>query len=295
MSHNHSHSHTHTHAHNHSQSSYSNIAIAFTLNFVFSIIEIVGGILTNSTAILSDAVHDLGDSLALAMSYVTEKLSKNEATETYNYGYKRFSLIGAIINILVLSVGTAYVLREAIISFQHPEPVDANGMLWLAILGITVNGLAAFRMKGSKKVLDRTVVLHLLEDLMGWVAVLVVSVVIRYTSWYILDPILSMVIALIVIRNIWSNIIQVYRIIMQSVPDAELFNSIKMNLAGINGVIAVEDIKLWTLDGDDHVMTATIRSNDVGNNSSILHSAKDLADQNNIHFSTIEIINSSRE
>merc|ERR1711879_284025 len=247
-----------SHNHNHSHNKPSNIGIAFLLNFSFSIIEIIGGILTNSTAILSDAVHDLGDSLALALSFFTERLSKKDATEKYPYGFKRLSLIGAIINILVLSIGTGYVISEAVISFQNPQEVDSFGMLWLAILGIAINGLAVLKMKDSKKILDKTVVMHLLEDLMGWVAVLVVSIVIYFTNWYILDPILSMFIALVIIRNIWINSKLVFSILMQSVPDESLYQELKEHMESIEGVKLVDNFKLWSLDGEEHVASITL-------------------------------------
>jgi cobalt-zinc-cadmium efflux system protein len=279
-----------SHNHNHSHHKPSNIGIAFLLNFSFSIIEIIGGILTNSTAILSDAVHDLGDSLALALSFFTERLSKKDATEKYPYGFKRLSLIGAIINILVLSVGTGYVISEAIISFQNPQEVDSIGMLWLAILGIAINGLAVLRMKGSQKILDKTVVMHLLEDLMGWVAVLVVSIVIYFTNWYILDPILSMFIALVIIRNIWINSKLVFSILMQSVPDESLYQELKEHMESIEGVKLVDNFKLWSLDGEEHVASITLSTQANADMQEIRLNAKTVFRNHSIKQTTVEVI-----
>lgn len=279
-----------SHNHNHSHNKPSNIGIAFLLNFSFSIIEIIGGILTNSTAILSDAVHDLGDSLALALSFFTERLSKKDATEKYPYGFKRLSLIGAIINILVLSVGTGYVISEAVISFQNPQEVDSIGMLWLAILGIAINGLAVLKMKDSKKILDKTVVMHLLEDLMGWVAVLVVSIVIYFTNWYILDPILSMFIALVIIRNIWINSKLVFSILMQSVPDESLYQELKEHMESIEGVKLVDNFKLWSLDGEEHVASITLLTQENADAQKIRLNAKNIFTNHSIKQTTVEVI-----
>jgi cobalt-zinc-cadmium efflux system protein len=248
-----------SHNHNHSHHKPSNIGIAFLLNFSFSIIEIIGGILTNSTAILSDAVHDLGDSLSLAFSLFAEKASKKDKTDQYTYGFKRFSLIGALVNIIVLLVGTAYVLREAIEALFNPQAVHSEGMLLLAILGIAVNGFSVLRMKGSNKILDKSVVMHLLEDLLGWFAVLIVSIVITFTEWYVLDPILSIFIAFIVLRNICYNGKEAYKILMQAVPDEALYQHIREHILDINEVKSIDHMNMWTLDGEEHVVTMVIK------------------------------------
>jgi cobalt-zinc-cadmium efflux system protein len=282
MAHNHNY-----HDHHHGT---KNIALAFILNFSFSILEIVGGIFTNSTAILSDAVHDLGDSLALALSFFTDKVSHKKSNDKYTFGYKRLSVIGAIINILVLTAGTTYVLIEAISTLQNPEEVNSMGMLWLAGVGIIINGLAAFRMKDSKRILDRTVVLHLLEDLMGWAAVLVVSVVIHFTGWYILDPILSIFIALVVLRNIWLNMKQVYGVIMQSVPDQELSDELQEHIKGLSGVEYIQTFNFWSLDGDEHIVSVAVFAKNESNAQDIRIKIKDMLVNHHINQSTVEVI-----
>ncbi len=200
------------------------------------------------------------------------------------------SLIGAIINILVLSIGTGYVISEAVISFQNPQEVDSIGMLWLAILGIAINGLAVLRMKDSKKILDKTVVMHLLEDLMGWVAVLVVSIVIYFTNWYILDPILSMFIALVIIRNIWINSKLVFSILMQSVPDESLYQELKEHLESIEGVKLVDNFKLWSLDGEEHVASITLLTQENADAQKIRLNAKNIFTNHSIKQTTVEVI-----
>ena len=285
----HNHNHSHSHGHNHS-SSVSNVTMAFLLNFGFSILELFGGIITGSVAILSDAVHDFGDSLALALSFIFEKAGNQEANEKYTYGYKRLSLIGAFINIIVLSVGTIIVFREALQALANPTVVKAGGMLFLAVIGIVINGASVFKMKGSKKILDKTVMMHLMEDLLGWIAVLVVSIVIYFTNWYILDPILSLGICIIIGRNIYLNLKTAIMIIMQSVPDEDLYKEIKEHIIEMEQIEKIEKFNMWTMDGEIHVVTASIKALENTNKSDILNKIKDMLNQEGIEESTIEIL-----
>lgn len=282
------HHHSHTHDHQH-EKGVSNIALAFFLNFGFAIIEIIGGVLTGSTAILSDAIHDFGDSLALAFSFVVEKVGHKEANSHYTYGFKRMSLIGALTNIIILSIGTLFVIQEAIGALVSPQPVKAGGMLVLAIVGMIINGLSVVRMKGSRKILDKTVMMHLMEDLLGWIAVLIVSIVIYFTNWYILDPILSLGICVIIGRNIYGNLITAIQIMMQAVPDQELYEQIKGTIEGLETVVRIEEMHMWTMDGEDHVVTATLVAMQGESHEVILREVKALLHEQGIKHTTIEI------
>lgn len=287
MKHNHSHSHSHSHG---KGESVSNVTVAFLLNFGFSILELFGGIITGSTAILSDAVHDFGDSIALALSFVFERVGKKDANDKYTYGYKRLSLIGAFINIIVLSVGTIFVFNEAIQALADPKIVKAEGMLVLAFIGIVINGASVFRMKGSKKILDKTVMMHLMEDLLGWVAVLVVSIVRYFTNWYILDPILSLGICFVIGRNIILNLRTAIMIIMQRVPDEELYEEIKEHIMEIDEIEKIEKMNMWTMDGEMHVVTASIQTQENYNKSDVLYKVKEMLKNEGIKESTIEVL-----
>lgn len=281
--------HSHNHSHGHSEG-VSNVTMAFLLNFGFSILELFGGIITGSTAILSDAVHDFGDSLALALSFIFEKVGKKESNEKYTYGYKRLSLIGAFINITVLSVGTIFVFNQALQALANPTAVKAEGMLFLAVIGIVINGASVFRMKGSKKILDKTVMMHLMEDLLGWVAVLVVSVVIYFTNWYILDPILSLGICFVIGRNIYFNLKTALMIIMQRVPDEDLYEEIKEHLIEMDEIENIEKINMWTMDGEMHVVTASIKALENTNKNDVLNKIKKMLNNEGIKESTIEVL-----
>lgn len=291
---NHNHSHSHSHSHNHAEG-LSNVGIAFILNFFFAIAEVVGGILFGSTAILSDAIHDLGDSLALGLSYVFEKVGKKETDNIYTYGYKRITVIGAIINIVILSVGTAFVFKEAVESFLNPGVVIAEGMFFMSVFGIVVNGISVLRMKGSKNILDKTVVMHLLEDLLGWIAVFIVSIVIYFTKFYLLDSMLSFVICAIIVRNIIINIISTYKIIMQAVPDEELYEEIREHLREVKGVKTIKALNMWSLDGEEHVVTSSIVISKEAAAEKVLEEIKQMLEHDGIKKSTVELVVSLTE
>ena len=194
------------HHHSHEQEKGGNIKVAFFLNISFTIIEIIGGVLTNSVAILSDALHDLGDSLSLGLAWYFEKKSKKGRSKNFSFGYKRFSLLGALINAIVLIIGSIFILREAIPRIINPEPVDTKGMILLAILGIFVNGLAVLRLKKGTSLNEKVISLHLLGDVFGWIAVLIGAIAIYYFNSPIIDPILSFLIAGFILFNVYKNL-----------------------------------------------------------------------------------------
>lgn len=286
--------HLHNHAHSHSHidtrgKSTKNIFIAFSLNISFAIFEIIGGIFTGSTAILSDAVHDFGDSISLGLSLLFQKLSNKNPTEKYTFGFKRLSVIGAIINIVVLLVGTIFVFTQAIERFVNPRDVIAEGMFFMAILGILVNGISVFRMKGTQKILDKTVVMHLMEDLLGWIAVFIVSIVMYFTKFYILDPILSLIICFIILKNIYGNIRSVIDIIMSSNPNIELYRNISKNISKLPDVLSVDKLNMWTQDGEDHIVSARVLVRENSDSDHLLKEIKNMLEFEDIYQSTIEI------
>lgn len=251
----HNHIHTHSTHHPHMHSSESNIGVAFFLNLLFTIIELVGGIGTNSIAILSDAVHDLGDSFSLGLAWYFHRIAKKGVTKQYSYGYKRFSLVGAIINSIVLVVGSLYILWQAVPRLFSPQETHAEGMFFLAILGIVVNGVAALRTRHANSINERVVSLHLLEDVLGWVAVLVGSVVIYFTGWTIIDPILSLLIACFVLFNVCKNIRLVLPILLQGTPADVEAEQLVAQLKTIEPILTIHDLHIWSLDEDYRVLT----------------------------------------
>ena len=254
MSSNHSHSHTPTNENGDTSS--KRIAWVFFLNFAFTVIEFIGGWLTNSTAIMSDAVHDLGDTLSIGSAWILNKLGKKKATDDFSYGFRRLSLYGAIINSLVLIGGSAFVLSEAIPRLFDPVMPDATGMLGLAILGVTVNGFAAYRLSAGQSLNEKVLNWHLLEDVLGWVGVLIVSIVLMFAELPILDPLLSIAFTLFILVNVSRNFWTTLKLFAQSTPDATLGKNIGSALKDIEGINNVHHLHLWSLDGENHVLTA---------------------------------------
>jgi len=235
-----------------------NIKIAFFLNFGFTLLEIVGGLLTNSLAILSDALHDLGDSLSLGLSWYLDRYAKKERDQEYSYGYGRFSLLGALVNAVILFGGSLYLLSQAIPRLLNPEPASASGMLLLAIGGIAVNGLAVLRLKGGQSLNVQVVTWHLLEDVLGWVAVLIVSIVLFFTDLYILDPILSILITLYVLYNMLGKLKQTLSLFLQAVPGDVDVNAFESQVLTINQVIDTHHTHIWSLEGEHHVLSTHV-------------------------------------
>lgn len=244
------------HVHNDQEhNSTGNFKLAFFLNFVFSIIELVGGLLTNSVAILSDAVHDFGDSISLGVAWYLQKKSNRSRDEFYTYGYKRFSLLGAIIISVVLIVSSFFIIRESILRFFEPQQPNAEGMFMLAILGIAVNGYSTWRMRKGHSFNERAVTVHLLEDVFGWVAVLIGSVIMYFYDVPLIDPLLSLGIAIWVLSNVYRNLRDTFKVLLQEVPKDVDVNTMLKQITAIDQIIDVHDFHLWSLDGDRNIMT----------------------------------------
>lgn len=229
--------------------------MAFFLNLGSCIIELIGGLITNSIAILSDALHDFGDSVALGLAWVFQKKSEKKPTEQYTYGYKRFSLLSAIINSIILVAGSAFVLYESIKRIMEPAETNAKGMLLLAVLGVLVNGFAILRLRKGGSVNERVVSLHLLEDVLGWVAVLIGSIVMIFFDVPILDPILSVAIACFILFNVYRNLKTIFQVILQGKPEDIDTHQVEQQLLSIPGVGAIHDLHIWTMDSDYNILT----------------------------------------
>ncbi|MEM9834778.1 MAG: cation diffusion facilitator family transporter, partial [Bacteroidota bacterium] len=254
---NHAHHHADGHSHVHVHPVTSNLKIAFLLNLLFTIIEVVGGILTNSVAILADAVHDLGDTFAIGSALFLENYAQKGRNKTFSFGYKRFSPLSALINSIILLVGSIIIVYESVPRLLNPEPVASEGMLYLAVLGVLMNGAAVLRlMKGGNSINQRTVMLHLMEDALGWVAVLIGSAVMLVTNWVIIDPLLSVGIALFILWNAFKNLRKVLMIFLQATPENLDIERVRQKLLAINGVIDIHDTHLWTMDGQYHILSA---------------------------------------
>ncbi|MFC6860115.1 cation diffusion facilitator family transporter [Zunongwangia atlantica] len=266
---------SHHHHHHHNQSG-KNLKLAFFLNLGFTILEFFGGIYVNSIAIMSDAVHDLGDSLSLGTAWYLDKKSKKGADEKYSFGYKRFSLLGALINSIVLIAGSVYVISEAIERLFDPQPSDAQGMIVFAIVGVLVNGFAAWKLSGGTSLNEKAVSWHLLEDVLGWVAVLIVAIVLNFTDNQYLDPALSLLITLYILYNVILRLKETLYIFLQGVPKEIKPEKIKKDILKINNIDSLHHMHVWSLEGEHHVFTSHIKLKNITDFQELLEVKKQI-------------------
>lgn len=250
--------HNHDHHQHHHHEDVKNIKVAFFLNLSFTIIEFIGGILANSMAILSDAVHDLGDSFSLGLSWYFQKVAKRPRSKNFTYGYKRFSLLGAVINSVVLLVGSVLILIHAVPRLFNPQQPDVKGMLLLAVIGVIVNGAAVFRLRKGHSINEKVVSLHLLEDVLGWAAVLVGAGIMYFVDAPFIDPLLSVGISVFILINVYRNLRQSMRIILQGSPAAMNTDEVEAAISAFNEVVGVHDLHVWSVDGEYNVLTVHV-------------------------------------
>jgi cobalt-zinc-cadmium efflux system protein len=249
----------HTHHHHHgTDRGAGGLRMAFFLNLGFTVVEIAGGLLTNSVAILSDAVHDLGDSVSLLFSWSMDRVSRRRRTGTQTFGYKRYSVLGAVVSAAVLLVGSVFIMLEAVPRLFEPEAVHPEGMLPLALAGIAFNLLAVLRLRGGSSLNQRVVMLHLLEDVLGWVGVLVVSVVLFFADVPILDPILSIAVTVFVLSRIWPRLRHALGVFLQYAPSDIDIEGIEAQVEAMPHVRGLHDMHLWSLDGSYHLFSTHV-------------------------------------
>lgn len=288
----HSHPHSHRQGHEHGHDANNSLQAAFFLNLAFTLLEIVGGFWTNSMAILSDAVHDLGDSVSLGMAWYLERYSRRGKDNRYSYGYRRFSLLGAMLNIIVLLVGGFLILSEAVPRLLDPQHSNAQGMVLFAIVGILVNGAAVLRLRGGQSLNTQVVAWHLLEDVLGWVAVLIVSVILLFWDIPVLDPLLSILITLYVMFNVVRNLRKTAALFLQAVPEDIDLAALEGGLLALDKVCSVHHTHIWSLDGEHHVLTAHVVVAEDATRDDILtvkQQANALAAQFRLEHTTLEI------
>lgn len=251
--------HSHNHAHSHVHRSHGNILVAFFLNLFFVFVEVAGGLLTNSFAILSDAIHDFGDCVAIGFAYIMERLSEKAPDEKYTYGYRRFSLLSAIITSVILIVGSFAIIMGAVKRFHQPSEIHGFGMLIIAVLGVVINGVAVLKTHKGKGINERAISLHLLEDVLGWIAVLVGSLFIYLFNWYFVDGLLSVLIAGFLLFQSSKNIKEIFVILLEKTPENVDVNAFRAAVSGVEGVSDVHHLHVWSLDGEKTMATMHIR------------------------------------
>ncbi len=263
-----------------------NILCVFILNLFFSIFEFVGGMLTGSVAIISDAVHDVGDAVSIGFSLFFEKKSKKAPDEIYTYGYRRYSVLGGIITTLVLLLGSVAVIFNAIRKIISPTQINYDGMLILAVIGVIINLGAAYLTHDKSSVNQRAVNLHMLEDALGWIVVLAGAVIMRFTDLTVIDPIMTIGISLFIIVNTVKNLKEIMDLFLEKTPKGLSVSKIKEEILKIDGVKDVYHIHIWSIDGQ--INCATMHVVFSGEPMNIKETIRTTLKANNIVHSTIE-------
>lgn len=263
-----------------------NILIAFILNLAFSVFELLGGIITGSIAIASDALHDVGDAMSIGIAYFLEKKSKKQPDGVYTYGYSRYSVIGGALTTLILIFGSAAVIVTSVYRIIEPRQVNGTGMIIFAVIGVFVNLCAAFFTRGGASLNQRAVNLHMLEDVLGWLVVLVGAIVIRFTEFSLIDPIMSVGVALFIFANALKNLKSVLDIFLEKIPSGISVNVIKEHLLSLDGVIDVHHIHIWSMDTENNYATMHVVAN--GDTHKIKHLIRDELSGHGISHATLE-------
>ncbi len=268
-----------------------NIKLAFFLNLGFSIFELIGGLFTHSVAIFSDAIHDFGDSLAIGLSYILENVSNKKSDKYYTYGYKRYSILSAMFSSMILLFGSLIIIFNAFIRIFRPDKINLTGMFIFAIFGLVINGYATYKTSKGDSLNEKSVNLHMLEDVLGWLAVLIGSLLIKITGWYIIDPILSILIALFIgftsFKHLWSSL----EIILERVPNEIDIDLITKKVKNINHILDVHHIHVWSIDGLESFITIHVLVKNVTkkNYEEVKTNVKKCLEEFNIYHSTVEI------
>lgn len=237
-----------------------NILIAFLLNISFSIFEFIGGLFTNSVAILSDSVHDLGDAISIGISYFMERKSKKHADNKYTYGYVRYSVLGGVITTTILLVGSVLVIIGAIKRLFNPVEVNYSGMIIFAVVGVVLNFIAAYVTREGDSINQKSVNLHMLEDVLGWIVVLIGAIIMRFTDISIIDPVMSIGVTIFILFNSLKNLKRVLDLFLEKTPDDIDINELKKHLLEIKGVDDIHHVHIWSIDGFNNYATMHIVS-----------------------------------
>ncbi|MBQ2635292.1 MAG: cation transporter [Methanobrevibacter sp.] len=245
--------------HHHHKKAGQNLAFVFVMNLTFNILVIAGGLATNSMAILADCIHDLSDTISIAIAWFLEHVAQKNSSDKYSYGYQRFSILGAVIISVFVIIMAFVILSEAIPRLFHPESVDAGGMLVVAIVGIIFKSISVYRLHDGETFNEKAILFHQLGDVFEWIAILILSVVLMFWDGApYLDPFVSIGIAIWLIFNLGRNLIKSVQVLLQKTPDNFDVDEFKTQILAIDGVNAIDDFHIWSLDGIDSVMTLKV-------------------------------------
>lgn len=263
--------------------------LAFFLNLSFSIVEFIAGGIFVSSAVLADSVHDLGDALAIGLSAFLETISNREEDSRYTLGYKRFSLLGALVTAVILMTGSGMVILENISKLFHPQPVNDEGLLWLGIIAISVNLLASLVIRKGQTKNESILSLHFLEDTLGWLAVILMAIVLRFTDWYILDPLLSLAISFFILSKAIPRFWSTLKIFLDAVPEGLETGDLEKDLEALTNVKSVNQLSIWSMDGLENNAIIHICLEDWEEMTETKNQVRQLLEERGVQNITIEV------
>ncbi len=279
----------HHHHHRTPDGSVRNLGLAFWLNLIFAIIELAGGWFTQSLAIMSDALHDFGDAISLGLGYFLQRKSATGPSENFSYGLRRLSLLSAFISGTVISVGAVFIAVEAVRSFNSPREPHGLGMMVLAVFGIAVNGFAAWRLSQGQTQNEKVMKWHMIEDVLGWVAVLIGSVFIYLYHWNWLDPFLALGISLFVLYNVVKAMTETINLFLQANPNPDALRDFRTQVEALPEIFETHDVHFWSLDGVRHILSLHAVVHDLGTSEQVKAAIRTIAlDLGDCHV-TVEV------
>ncbi len=265
----------------------NNILIAFILNVAFSIFEFIGGTICGSVAIISDSIHDMGDAMIIGVSYFLEKKSRKKPDERYTYGYIRYSVMGSVITTLILLLGSVMVIFNAVRRIINPVEINYDGMIAFAVVGAMINFLAAYFTREGDSLNQKAVNLHMLEDVLGWVVVLIGAIFMRFTDIVVIDPIMSICVAVFILVNTLNNLKDVLDLFLEKAPHGISIDEIKHHILEIDGVLDVHHIHIRSLDGYSNSATMHVVTDSDG--KKIKARIKEELREHGINHATLEL------
>jgi len=294
MPHAHTHDHAphegHSHGEAHAQSANA-LRLAFLINLAFTVLEAIGGWWTQSLAVLTDAMHDGGDCLVLGVAWWLQRVAMKGRDARYSYGYGRYSMLGGWLTSVVLIVGALAMLFVTVPRLWDPHLPNATGMMGIAVFGLAMNGFAAWKLHGGQSLNERGAYLHLLEDVLGWAAVLVGAIVIRFTGWAFVDPLMGIGISIFILYNAIGTLRTGTKILMQQVPAGMDLGKVRDQLLAIGHVVGVHDQHIWSLDGSYtiHTVHLVVEAKDLFGVRTIKEKARQVLTEAGIQHATIEL------
>ena len=263
--------------------------VAFFLNLSYAIVEFIAGGIFGSSAVLADSVHDLGDAIAIGISAFLETISNREEDRQYTLGYKRFSLLGALVTAVILIIGSILVILENITKLFNPQPVNDEGILWLGVIAVSINVLASLVVRKGKTKNESILSLHFLEDTLGWLAVILMAIILRFTDWYILDPLLSLVISIFILTKAIPRFWSALKIFLDAVPEGVETGDLEKNLDALTNVKSVNQVSIWSMDGLENNAIIHLCLEDWGQMTETKNQVRQLLEERGIQNITIEV------